>query len=209
MSTELLATVAASIAACFSALTAWLSWSQQKQSAIDAIRPDLIMNGWTYINGNERGEIHIQFIQNVGAGPALHIRATLEVKGVHEPFAAYIICDPYPILPSGGKIVINSKGGFFWKHRPQESVPLIGLDLKLLYWDIRGNRYETNYYLVATSNKAPIGGTQELATGLYLCTRSTKRKSRHLMVLQSRMVGLRNRIKSLSGGIANKFKPKV
>ncbi len=203
MNTEIYTTIVASIAACFSALASWLIWSQQKRVALDSIRPDLILDGWTFVDKNNMvGEIQVNSLRNVGRGPALSIRAFLNIRQgwhIHEPdapFSAYMIQEPLHILPSGEKIGIDSKGMFSWKYRAGD-LWVIGLDLKLLYWDIQSNRYETIYYLIAIKDNTSMGGAQLLAPGLYLASRSTRIKGRKRLVVESQINALVGRIKKL------------
>ena len=71
----------AAVAAIFSAGAAWLSWRQQSKSQLNSIRPMLLLEEWSFEEYDNRGEIRIGKIRNVGNGPAQHISLVLRSYG--------------------------------------------------------------------------------------------------------------------------------
>lgn len=168
-------TVAAAIAAIFSAIAAFLSLRLQRQMSLDAVRPELVPN--EFLSPDELGNFEIRSIQNVGDGPALHTSWDLKVKGRPKAFAA-VMCDSVSIVPAGEQQPINAHGFFQWEDgtRLSDNEESIDLVLSVLCTDSYGYHHETRMNLVATRGEFRLGqlvSAERLAPGLDLVSRDT------------------------------------
>ena len=97
--------VVATILSAFAALTAL---RVQEDSAINAVRPELIVE-WKpdivsdYIasEADRFRAYQLLAVENIGEGPAFSIRGELRTPGRDAPFCAWLLYDPVHVLPKG------------------------------------------------------------------------------------------------------------
>jgi hypothetical protein len=180
MKPEILTAIASAIAACFSATAAWLMWSLQRKNTLNLIRPEIVLEGWQFVQDGDfldSGKITIQIIRNIGPGTAMHVFAELKYAGHNEPFDASMIYDFIQIIPPSGKVEPFSECSFTWKYVKNDNVKSVPLRLNIYCFDINSNRYTTHYLLTAYKGDHLFFGDEELAPGLYLSERYVTIKS--------------------------------
>jgi hypothetical protein len=193
------ASIWSAVAASFSAISSFLIYFIHRRNLFESVRPELVLADWARKEEGEGKSRHdvitFKTIRNVGRGPAIHVIAKNE-DGVPR----YIFgCNFIPIIPPGEDALANGSIDIWWKNvQPNTQGRLfLGIDVKILCWDRRGNQHITRHTLTAV----PMGQNQlamegDLAKGLMSGVRLTSTRSAWLVKLQARTTRMYAKIKT-------------
>jgi len=171
----------AAVAAAFAAIAAWLSYVQQERSAINAVRPELIVTRWDYRVEKGLRIVTVGTIENAGNGHAFHVIANdarLSPKSKEEERIVAFSTMHMPILRTGESKEVD------WEYVLPESetaddnaLPTM-LALQFTSWDVNRNRYQTAHSLMVKTSENVLCPGEEVAPDLYLWDRRTTFSSR-------------------------------
>jgi hypothetical protein len=73
----------AAVAAIAAAITAWLTFMEQREGARDAIRPELVLSSWRLqlAEADKQSQIAVGTVENIGNGPAFNVL----IRGPSDP----------------------------------------------------------------------------------------------------------------------------
>ena len=186
---SLLTAVAASVAAIF-------SYQTQVASAINDVRPELVLERWERDAANIRGDTTVVgVIRNVGNGPALNLLTQVEGHGDQDngspsEFWPQVVAETglIPFIASNERydaeleITVNWERVKAYLKSEQPELPLTsaGFDLVLYYVDVEGRGYETTYKVeVYPIDIRPHWGAMatEVADNVYVIDRRTTKRT--------------------------------
>lgn len=168
------------LAAIGSFFTARLVLRIQKQNLIDSVRPELLLDGWSFEVAAGRvphnwtpGFTYLicsKRLKNVGKGPAFNVRVT--AFEVLQPQAWPIKHNPLPVVGCNEERDFNLSLWADLKPESKEHRSYAKIDLVLWYQDAHGRDYSTIYQLVCRPGRSEGDhDTTELADGLKLNSR--------------------------------------
>jgi hypothetical protein len=166
------------VAATAAAVSSLLTYFVHRRNMLEAARPELLLDEWT-LERNEKvtGVATFGSIRNVGRGAAMHTTIVATRAPGAEPDAA-VGLDHVAIIPPGEAVSVDGQVVLFWNNatasRPGRVLPFT---IKVLSWDSRSMRHETDYRLLAMRPAEHVAGAMELAPGLHLLRRTTRSTS--------------------------------
>lgn len=141
------------VAALFSATTAGLTLWLNRMNSMESSRLELILSDWVRGEKNEHGleRIEIKKIENVGRGAALNLWTENGV--IPEKPTALTAMDMVAVVKPGGDVPARMLLTVYWQNVQGEmNVGLNGrtlvTTLRVLCFDVKGNRYEYAYTLI-------------------------------------------------------------
>jgi hypothetical protein len=165
------ATGLSAVAALLSAFAAVIAVTMQEQSAINAVRPEVIVE-WrpgVLADDSRYREYQLVAIENIGEGPAFSVIGQLRTPGHDAPFCAPVLFgDLISALPKGKRKDITWRLRFDWACSPTND--FVFLRLLLYYEDVNNNVHTRALNLSATRGPEAVG-TEKVAEGLYLYSR--------------------------------------
>ncbi len=172
------------VAASFSALAALSMVWIHLQNRADAVRPELVLDGWSLTNEiPDKGIIQIGKISNQGRGSALFILgearfAEAESIGPGKLFVG-LFCNAIQQLPTGKEVAIDWHIKFDWPGsvQPRQN-QYVYLNLMISTWDVHARRHEATYELVASRGMPVMGPVTNLSANLQLIRRYVRVRSR-------------------------------
>lgn len=171
----------ASFAAAFSALSSFLIWRISRQNLLAAVRPELVLGGWTRrplrTGDTELDAVVFETLTNVGRGFAMHIH----VNAYHIDEATnrpiFVLSSLHlPTLAPNETATANGEIALYWKNvEPDEAGSKhLPIAIELIYRDSGSMQYKTRYVLVAVPERQAVANP--IARGVMQGERLTTRK---------------------------------
>lgn len=163
----------AAVAAIAAAMAAGFSLIQQQQAALDAIRPELVLSGWRVEiekDANKFSLLFIDAVRNIGVGPAFRV-LVYAPKGTDKRLTIITDVKPIAVLAKDEKVTLDATVRLAFKSESKSPSRVLPLEVHVTYSDLRGNRFQTVYNVLAS--ELPIGLTEQLGPGVALRHRHT------------------------------------
>jgi hypothetical protein len=166
-----------------SAVTSVVAMLINRRNVHESVRPDLVLDEWQLINDEGDDEpkavISIGSIRNLGRGPARNIWLELLVENKYSANTLFSYSKIIHLHP-GEKRDLAGRGTFLWQdglvsldeNTKKPILRLIHLVLRVCYWDNFGYMHDLRYKLRLCSTGLVFHGTERLAPGLGLVSRS-------------------------------------
>ena len=165
------------IAASAAAVSAFLLYLILRQELLESVRPQLVLTNWSRTTEGEGEQVHdvIEFkrIKNVGRGAALHTRIVpAELK--HPP-TVLMGMQSISVLGAGEDVEVDDGRIMLWWENAATMGPskMLPITIKILSWDTRSMRHETQYKLIAFHPPQPMSGATQIAPGVHELRRTT------------------------------------
>jgi hypothetical protein len=162
------------MAATFSAIAACSIWRIQHINMLDAVRPEIVLDGWERAKRQSGQDyITIKSIKNVGKGPGLH--TTLFSSKMED---APLLAKRISILPAGDKQEINGELRLYWKNATAmpDGQKWLFFSIEILSWCLKNQRHHTQYKIMVNQRfiEGDSTGQSEIAPGVQLSSRVTE-----------------------------------
>ncbi|MCH7564880.1 MAG: hypothetical protein IH968_13770 [Gemmatimonadetes bacterium] len=167
------------IAAWGAAVSSFLLYLILRQELQEAVRPQLVLTNWSRTTVGEGEQEHdvIEFkgIKNVGRGAALN--TMIFQDEFKNPPTVTMGMERVGILAPSEEVEVDGQITLWWKNVEMTvgESKMLPITIKILSWDTRSMRHETQYKLVAFQPPMQMSGAATpIAPGVYEASRTTK-----------------------------------
>lgn len=175
------ASIAAAVAAVFSALAAFLSWHAQRLTIRHTFRPEIQITTWNRGWGltKEVELLTFRAVRNIGRDTAQQILISGTTFTADGRLLSSMSTMTLDSLGAGREVEIYGEVHLHWYNATQlPNSKVLHVPIQVWYWDAIGLRHETLMRLsVFEEGKSLMSGAVELCPDVYLTSQSSRSSS--------------------------------